>query len=113
MARLELYSAGFNMPNIQILTLMLFCALRVGTSRAAQLLPPLNHQIPRAKQQCDQLLERMRRHGQLAERSPGNIGGIFSGRSAGIHHAEICDTPATMPNSMQNDEEPTESTTLL
>eukprot|EP00959_Pyramimonas_sp_CCMP1952_P236416 4940424-Pyramimonas_sp.AAC.1 len=35
----------------------------------------------------------MRNHGHLAERSPGNVGGIFSGRSAGTYHDEIGDAP--------------------
>eukprot|EP00959_Pyramimonas_sp_CCMP1952_P462322 9483045-Pyramimonas_sp.AAC.1 len=89
-------------------TLILFRALGVGTSRAAQLLQPLNHQMSRTQQQCYQLQERMRSQGQLVERSPGNIGSIFSARKAGTDHVEISDTPATVPNSIWNDVEPTE-----
>eukprot|EP00959_Pyramimonas_sp_CCMP1952_P209561 4384376-Pyramimonas_sp.AAC.1 len=59
--------------------------------------------MPRTQQQHDQLLERMRSHGHLAGRSPGNIGSIFSGRSAGTYHAEVSDAPTAMPKSSWND----------
>eukprot|EP00959_Pyramimonas_sp_CCMP1952_P179792 3759580-Pyramimonas_sp.AAC.1 len=41
-------SAGYSIPNFQILRLILFGALGVGTSRAAQQLQLLNHHAPRA-----------------------------------------------------------------
>ena len=47
-----------------------------------QLLQPLHHQMPRTQQQYDELLERMRSVGHIAERSPGNIAGVF-GRGRG------------------------------
>eukprot|EP00959_Pyramimonas_sp_CCMP1952_P099499 2079950-Pyramimonas_sp.AAC.2 len=68
------------------MTFMLFRTLGVGTARAAQLLQPLNNQMPSTQQQYDQLLERMRSHGDLAERSPGNTGSIFSGRTSKRNH---------------------------
>eukprot|EP00959_Pyramimonas_sp_CCMP1952_P238958 4994011-Pyramimonas_sp.AAC.2 len=69
--------------------------------------------MPRAQQHCDQLLDRMRSYGSLSERSPGNIGDIFSGRSAGTYRAEVGDAVAAMPKSIGNDGEPTASTALL
>eukprot|EP00959_Pyramimonas_sp_CCMP1952_P279521 5844044-Pyramimonas_sp.AAC.1 len=49
-----------------------------------QLLQPLNHQMPRTQQQCDELCERMRSIGHLSERSPGNIGSVLGrGRGTG------------------------------
>eukprot|EP00959_Pyramimonas_sp_CCMP1952_P296116 6193762-Pyramimonas_sp.AAC.1 len=74
MARLEAQSVGFDLPNFQLLTTILFRALGVGNQRAAQLPQPLNHQMPRTQQQHDELCERMRSIGHLSERSPGNIG---------------------------------------
>eukprot|EP00959_Pyramimonas_sp_CCMP1952_P179064 3743360-Pyramimonas_sp.AAC.1 len=103
MARLEADSAGFDIPNFQIVALILFCAVGVGTFRAAQLLQPLNHQMPRCATTVRPILERMRSHGHLAERSQGSIWNIFSGRSAGTYRAEISDAPAAMPNSIWND----------
>ena len=99
MARMEAEGAGFNIPNFQILTLILFRAPGVGTSRAAQLLQPLNHQMPRTQREYDSLLERMRSYGHLAERSPGNIGGIFRGRdnNAGTFHASTSSSSAGPP----------------
>ena len=38
MARMEAEGAGFNIPNFQILTLVLFRALGAGAGRASQLL---------------------------------------------------------------------------
>eukprot|EP00959_Pyramimonas_sp_CCMP1952_P010542 220863-Pyramimonas_sp.AAC.1 len=73
MARLEAQSVGFDFPNFQLLTTILFRALGVGNQRAMQLLQPLNHQMPRTQQQYDELLERMRSIGHLSERSPGNV----------------------------------------
>ena len=88
MARLEAQSAGFDIPNFQLLTTILFRALGVGTTRSMQLLQPLNHQMPRTQQQYDSLLERMRSVGHIAERSPGNIGSIFGrGRGNAAHLA--------------------------
>eukprot|EP00959_Pyramimonas_sp_CCMP1952_P151950 3179212-Pyramimonas_sp.AAC.1 len=50
MARLEAQSVGFDLPNIQLLTTILFRALGIGNQRAVQLLQPLNHQMPRTQQ---------------------------------------------------------------
>ena len=79
MARLEADQAGFQIPNFQLLTTILFRALGMGPGRASQLLLPLNGQMPRTQQQYDSLLERMRSFGHLAERSPGHIGQVFGG----------------------------------
>eukprot|EP00959_Pyramimonas_sp_CCMP1952_P144637 3027175-Pyramimonas_sp.AAC.1 len=51
MARLEAQSVGFDLPDFQLLTTILFSALGVGSQRALQLLQPLNHQMPRTQQQ--------------------------------------------------------------
>ena len=82
MARMEAQSVGFDIPNFQLLTTILFRALGVGVQRAMQLLQPLNHQMPRTQQQYNELLGRMRSVGHIAERSPGNIAGVF-GRGRG------------------------------
>eukprot|EP00959_Pyramimonas_sp_CCMP1952_P445979 9337146-Pyramimonas_sp.AAC.1 len=58
-ARYEAETAGFNVPNFQVRAVILFRALGVGTSRAQQLLQPLNHHMPREQQHFDALLERM------------------------------------------------------
>ena len=42
-ARYEADNAGFQIPNFQLLTVILFRALGVGSSRAATLLQPLDH----------------------------------------------------------------------
>eukprot|EP00959_Pyramimonas_sp_CCMP1952_P080403 1680290-Pyramimonas_sp.AAC.1 len=82
-ARYEANTAVLRTPNFHILTAIIFRVLGVGTSRAQQLLQPLNHRAPRDQQQVDALLERMRSYANIAERNPGNIGGIFShGRRA-------------------------------
>eukprot|EP00959_Pyramimonas_sp_CCMP1952_P043501 909791-Pyramimonas_sp.AAC.1 len=57
-ARCEAETAGFNIPDFQILTVISFKALGVGTSRARQLLQPLNHHMPRDQQQFGFSLER-------------------------------------------------------
>eukprot|EP00959_Pyramimonas_sp_CCMP1952_P049237 1028692-Pyramimonas_sp.AAC.1 len=41
---------------------------------------PLNHHMPRDQQQFDSPLERMRSYAHIAERTPGNSGGIFMGQ---------------------------------
>eukprot|EP00959_Pyramimonas_sp_CCMP1952_P044245 924818-Pyramimonas_sp.AAC.1 len=56
-ARYEAAAAGLNIPNVKILTVILFRALGVGTSRAQQLLQPLNLHTQRSQQQLDSLLE--------------------------------------------------------
>ena len=55
--------------------------------------------MPRTQREHDQLLERMRSYGHLAERSPGNIGGIFRGRdnNAGTFHASASSSNAGPP----------------
>eukprot|EP00959_Pyramimonas_sp_CCMP1952_P306388 6412281-Pyramimonas_sp.AAC.1 len=84
MARLEAQSVGFDFPNFQLLTTILFRALGVGNQRAMQLLTPLSHQMPRTQQQYDELFERMRSMGRLSVRSPGNIGSVLGrGRGTG------------------------------
>eukprot|EP00959_Pyramimonas_sp_CCMP1952_P404408 8474609-Pyramimonas_sp.AAC.1 len=88
-ARYEAEAAGFHIPNFQILTVILFRVLGVGTSRAQQLFQPLNHQMTINQQQFDSLLERARSCAHIAERTHGNIGGIFSrGHRAGTFHTE-------------------------
>eukprot|EP00959_Pyramimonas_sp_CCMP1952_P455921 9472344-Pyramimonas_sp.AAC.1 len=77
-ARFEAETAGFNIPNLQILAGILFRVLGVGKSRAQQLLRPLNHHLPRNQQHFDSPQERMRAYAHIAERTPGNIGGVFS-----------------------------------
>eukprot|EP00959_Pyramimonas_sp_CCMP1952_P399106 8362877-Pyramimonas_sp.AAC.1 len=73
-ARYETETTGFNISNCQILTVILFRASGVGTSRARQLLQPLNHHMSRNQQQFECLLERMRSYVHIAERTTGNIG---------------------------------------
>eukprot|EP00959_Pyramimonas_sp_CCMP1952_P051465 1075242-Pyramimonas_sp.AAC.1 len=72
---LKLTPQGFNVPNFQILTVMLFRAPGVSTSRAQRLLRPLNHYMRRTQQQFDSLLERIRACAHTAERTRGYIGG--------------------------------------
>ena len=79
MARLEAQQVGFDIPNFQLLTTILFRALQMGPVRASQMLQPLNHQMPRTQVEYDRLLERIRSFGHLADRSPGNIGNYFAG----------------------------------
>eukprot|EP00959_Pyramimonas_sp_CCMP1952_P446339 9345204-Pyramimonas_sp.AAC.1 len=50
MARYAAETAGFNIPNFQVLTAIISRALGVGTSRAQQLAQPLNHHVPREQQ---------------------------------------------------------------
>eukprot|EP00959_Pyramimonas_sp_CCMP1952_P086289 1804927-Pyramimonas_sp.AAC.1 len=72
-----------------MLTAIRFRVLGAGTSRAQQLLQPLNHHMPRDQQQVDALLERTRSSAHIAERTPGNIGGIFShGHRTATFHVE-------------------------
>eukprot|EP00959_Pyramimonas_sp_CCMP1952_P238924 4992947-Pyramimonas_sp.AAC.1 len=88
-ARYEAETAGFNIPIFQILTVIIFRAFGVGTSRAQQPLQPLNHHMPRYLQQFDALLERVRSYAHIAEITPGSIGGIFSrGHRAETFHVE-------------------------
>eukprot|EP00959_Pyramimonas_sp_CCMP1952_P034255 717837-Pyramimonas_sp.AAC.1 len=66
----------------------------------------------RTQQQSDAVLERVRSCAHIAERTPANIGGIFShGHRADAFHA---DTHAGQPaNNVWNDDpQPTEATTL-
>lgn len=79
MARLEADAAGFAIPNCQMLTLILFRAPGVGAAQASRPLQPSSRQMPGNQRQREQLLERARSYGHLAERAPGNAGGIFSG----------------------------------
>eukprot|EP00959_Pyramimonas_sp_CCMP1952_P004477 93765-Pyramimonas_sp.AAC.1 len=111
-ARDEAETAGSNIPNFQILTVILFRALGVGTSRAQQVLQPLNHHMPRDQQQFDSLLERMRSYAHIAERSPGNIGIFSHGHRTETFHVEA---RAGQPvyNVWNDDPQPTETTTLL
>eukprot|EP00959_Pyramimonas_sp_CCMP1952_P342533 7176223-Pyramimonas_sp.AAC.1 len=69
--------------------------------------------MPRDQQQFYALLERMRSYAHIAERIPGNIGGIFShGHRTETFHAEAnAGQPA---NNVWNDgPQPTETITLL
>eukprot|EP00959_Pyramimonas_sp_CCMP1952_P392464 8224091-Pyramimonas_sp.AAC.1 len=69
--------------------------------------------MPRDQQQFDALLERMRSYAHIAEKTPGNIGGIFSrGHRAETFHVEAnAGQPAN--NLWNDDPQPTETTTLL
>ena len=74
--------------------------------------------MPRTQREYDQLLERMRSYGHLAERAPGNIGGIFRGRNdhAGTYHASASSSNAGPPAIniwSDSDERPMETSTLL
>eukprot|EP00959_Pyramimonas_sp_CCMP1952_P448238 9385922-Pyramimonas_sp.AAC.1 len=112
-ARYEAEAAGFNTPNFQILTVVVFRALGVGTSRAQQLLQPLNHRMPRYQRQFDALLERMRSYAHIAERTPGNIGGICShGHRAETFRVEA-NAGQPVNNVWNDDPQSTETTTLL
>ena len=83
-ARLEAASVGFDIPNFQLLTMVLFRALGVSSSRALNLLQPLQNRMPATQEQYIALLERMRSMGHVLERSPGNIGTHFgNGRGGG------------------------------
>eukprot|EP00959_Pyramimonas_sp_CCMP1952_P056751 1185401-Pyramimonas_sp.AAC.1 len=73
-ARYETEAAGFNVPTFKMVSVILLRAPGVGTSRAQQILQPLNHRVPRGQAQFDALLERMRSCAHIAERTPGNIG---------------------------------------
>eukprot|EP00959_Pyramimonas_sp_CCMP1952_P286875 5999020-Pyramimonas_sp.AAC.1 len=88
-------------------------ALGVGTSRAQHLLRPLNHYVPRDQPQFDALLEHMRSYAHIAERTPGNIGCIFShGHRTETFHAEAnAGQPAN--NVRKDDPQPTETFALL
>eukprot|EP00959_Pyramimonas_sp_CCMP1952_P153139 3203417-Pyramimonas_sp.AAC.1 len=59
--------------------------------------------MPRDQQQFDALLERTRSHAHIAERTPGNIGGIVShGHRTETFHAEAnAGQPA---NNVRNDD---------
>eukprot|EP00959_Pyramimonas_sp_CCMP1952_P270055 5645623-Pyramimonas_sp.AAC.1 len=67
----------------------------------------------RKHQQFDVLRERMRSYAHIAERTLGNIGGIFSHG----HRAETCHAEATAGQPASNvwngDPQPTDTTTLL
>eukprot|EP00959_Pyramimonas_sp_CCMP1952_P094053 1967516-Pyramimonas_sp.AAC.1 len=65
------------------------------------------------QQQFDALLERMRSYAHIAERPPGNIGGIFShGHRTETFHVEAnAGQPAK--NVRNDDPQATETTTLL
>eukprot|EP00959_Pyramimonas_sp_CCMP1952_P433837 9084827-Pyramimonas_sp.AAC.1 len=69
--------------------------------------------MPRDQQQFDALLERMRSYADIAERSPGNIGGIFSrGHRTETFHVEVnAGQPAN--NVWNDDTQPIETTRLL
>ena len=56
MARYEAEEAGFMMPNFQILTVILFRALGIGTQRAQTLLQPLNHRMPSTQAQLQTIM---------------------------------------------------------
>eukprot|EP00959_Pyramimonas_sp_CCMP1952_P171760 3589118-Pyramimonas_sp.AAC.1 len=117
MARLEAQSVGFDLPNFQLLTTILFRALGVGNQRAMQLLQSLNHQMPRTQQQYEELGGRMRSMGHLSERSPGNIGSAFGmgrGTCSGNFYTTLTSEaqPGNGPTNTWVDD-PGESTALL
>eukprot|EP00959_Pyramimonas_sp_CCMP1952_P006712 140222-Pyramimonas_sp.AAC.1 len=117
MARLEAQSVGFDLPNFQLLTTILFRALGVGNQRAMQLLQPLNHQMPRTQQQYEELRARMRSVGHLSGRSPGNIGSVFGrGRGTGSEKFSTTLTTEAQPGNGSSNiwaDDPGESTALL
>ena len=112
-ARYEADNAGFQIPNFQLLTVILFRALGVGSSRAATLLQPLDHQMPRTQQQFDSLIERMRSYAHIAERTPGNIGDIFTHGHRTATFQTNTSTAGQPASSVWNDDQPTETTSLL
>eukprot|EP00959_Pyramimonas_sp_CCMP1952_P221296 4625956-Pyramimonas_sp.AAC.1 len=69
--------------------------------------------MPRDQPQFDALLERVRSYAHIAERAPGNIGGVFShGHQTQTFHAGAnAGQPAN--NVWNDDPQPTETTTLL
>ena len=112
-ARYEADNAGFQIPNFQLLTVIMFRALGVGTSRAQSLLQPLDHQMPRTQPQFDSLIERMRSYAHIAERTPGNIGDIFShGHRTSTFQTNTAGAGQPASN-VWDDDQPTEATTLL
>eukprot|EP00959_Pyramimonas_sp_CCMP1952_P422705 8854928-Pyramimonas_sp.AAC.1 len=68
--------------------------------------------MPRNHQQFDALLERMRSYAHIAERTPGDIGGIFSHglRTEAFHTETNAEQPGT--NVWKDDSQRTEATTL-
>eukprot|EP00959_Pyramimonas_sp_CCMP1952_P378659 7931914-Pyramimonas_sp.AAC.1 len=69
--------------------------------------------MPRDQHQFDALLERMRSYARIAERTHGNIGGLFShGHRTETFHAEA--NPGQPAINVWNDyPQPHETTTLL
>ena len=112
-ARYEADNAGFQIPNFQLLTVILFRALGVGSSRAATLLQPLDHQMPRTQQQFDSLIERMRSYAHIAERTPGNIGDIFTHGHRTATFQTNTGTAGQPASSVWNDDQTNETTAFL
>ena len=116
MARLEADAAGFAIPNCQMLTLILFRAPGVGAAQASRPLQPSSRQMPGNQRQREQLLERARSYGHLAERAPGNAGGIFSGgrgHRAGIFIGATADAGSPAAGGIWADGGPDKTSALL
>eukprot|EP00959_Pyramimonas_sp_CCMP1952_P470673 9497089-Pyramimonas_sp.AAC.1 len=84
MAALDADSAETSIPNFQILAFLLLRAMGVGTSRASQPLQPSTTRCPETNDSATNCRSECAAavRGHIAERSAGNIGGVFSGRAA-------------------------------
>ena len=82
-ARLEAAPAGFDVPNFQFLTMLLFRAPGASAQRALNPLQPLQSQVPRTQAQHDALHRRMRSMGRALNGAPGNIARHFHRGGAG------------------------------